>query len=324
MRDATTRNHEQGSDEAGRLERAERNHLIIGRCIRWYRHEAADLTVEGRTYLWRNVATWLDDHYQVTLDAASTDQLQDWRDSQTCSPRSLAVKVSGLHVFFFWLIEVAELREDDPSRRVKRPRRVKRDGDSAVSKAMTEDQFRLALEAALHDVVLVGLLMLGRYCGLRRCELVRLRTGDVEPRDGGGAWLTVLGKGSVWRRVPCPPEVYAVLKPLLVGGGSVFTHPDGRAYTSPQIGYKVNSHLKRLGIPHTLHDTRHSCGTYALEQGANLREVQELLGHASPDTTAIYTHVQPAALAEVVDLVTRRAIAAQAAPTTHGVAREYA
>lgn len=295
------------TDTSGRAARDQRNHLVIGRCIGWYRTEAADLTVEDRACIWRSVATWLDDHYQTTLDQATEEQLAEWRSAQTCSPRTLAKKISGLHVFYTWLLEIDQSRTDDPSRRLRRPRRVKRDSD-LVTKVITDEEFFAAVEAAVPDAELVALLLLGRYCGLRRVEMARLRVCDVQPREGGGAWLAVLGKGSVWRRVPCPPLVHRVLRPFLHGRGYLFTHRLGRPYRPREIGDKVNGHLRALGIGHVMHDTRHTYATVALELGANIRQVQELLGHASLETTALYTHVQPTELAEVVDLVTSRSL----------------
>jgi site-specific recombinase XerD len=299
MRDVTD------SDDA--QQRLRHNHHVIDRALRWYRTESAPLTVYDRRLLWHQLAQWLDDHHQTTIDQATKQQLQDWRESLRVSPRSEARMISGVHRLYWWMCEIAEIRTDDPSRQLTRPRRVKR--DNLAKKAMTEADFFLALQAAVHDPELVVLLLLGRFLGLRRCELSRLRVCDVIPRiDQPGAWIDVHGKGDQWRRLPCPPQIHKLLKPFLRGQGYVFTKASGDPHTPRDVGRKVNRHLRELGITHRLHATRHACATRTLQGGANVRQVQQLLGHSSLEEVATYAEVEPDELAAVVDLLTRKVL----------------
>jgi len=145
-------------------------------------------------------------------------------------------------------------------------------------------------------------------CGVRVSELCGLDTGDV---DAKAATLRVLGKGSKARLVPIGQPALAALDGYLAHGRGPLLH--GRLCAALFVNQRggrlsrvsVWNILKRYGqaaglpgdvAPHTL---RHSYATHLLEGGADLRVVQELLGHADIGTTEIYTHIDRAFLTEV-------------------------
>jgi integrase/recombinase XerD len=137
--------------------------------------------------------------------------------------------------------------------------------------------------------------------GARASEVVGLKTEDLYLDSG---FLKYFGKGSKQRIVPIGrPAINALRdylekqRPALVAGRSdapyVFVSRGGRGLTREMLWVLVKKYVKRAGLtgkvsPHTL---RHSFATHLLAGGADLRAVQEMLGHASIQTTQIYTHV---------------------------------
>lgn len=157
------------------------------------------------------------------------------------------------------------------------------------------DQPDLSTDIGLRDRAMIE-VMYGT--GLRVSELVGLKLGDLE-MDGG--YLTCFGKGSKQRRVPMGRVAIDFVKRymparmrLLDGQSShlLFIEKSGRPVTSQRF-LKIVKNYARLAklddvTPHTL---RHSFATVLLENGADLRSVQLMLGHADISTTQIYTHV---------------------------------
>ncbi|SDT85860.1 tyrosine recombinase XerD subunit [Verrucomicrobium sp. GAS474] len=153
--------------------------------------------------------------------------------------------------------------------------------------------------------------------GLRLAELTTLRIESVirEPEDNGGgkgmALLRIIGKGNKERVVPLGSKALAALDAYLdnarlylatgKSGGEIFLGRNGTALTRARVWQIVKACALRAGFaknvfPHLL---RHSFATHLLENGADLRVIQELLGHASIATTQIYTHVDAARLRDV-------------------------
>lgn len=293
-------------DAAVARERTDTNLTDIRGFCRWLRADnAATLTVTHRSGLLRRLSLWLSTHHRVSLRDATEDHLTEWRYTLTCSPRTAAGYISALHVFYGrYLMDHLECREDDPSRRIRRPRRVKK----GVPHPVEEQQVRLVLEGAEHNIELFAWLMLMRYGGLRSMEVAGLRVSDLADRDGGGLWLLVAGKGGVARKVPVAPEVTTALAPFRRGQGYLFTRPTGAKWSARDISQRVNDHFRALAVGHTAHHLRHSFATRTLEVEPNIRKLQVLMGHASADTTAMYLLVEPEGAADVVDLMTARSI----------------
>jgi len=166
---------------------------------------------------------------------------------------------------------------------------------------------------ALRDTAVIELLY---GAGLRISELVGLDLGDV---DVAGRSVRVLGKGSKQRIVPFHDVCAAALQTWLDDGRpKVSTSSSGTAMFLGLRGKRViDSELRRRLARHGVeagararvhpHKLRHSFATHLLEGGADLRGIQELLGHASLSTTQRYTHVDVARLAKVYDQAHPRA-----------------
>jgi integrase/recombinase XerD len=189
--------------------------------------------------------------------------------------------------------------DDDPTAGVVRPRLPR-----ALPHPLTVDEVTAIVEApgdatpsAARDRAILELLY---GAGLRVSELVGLDVDDVDLED---ASVRVMGKGSKERLVPvgrmARDAVAAYLtrgRPALATGrsrGALFLNARGGRLTRQSCSRLLDAHRRRAGIRRvvTPHDLRHSFATHLLEGGADVRVVQELLGHASVATTQVYTLV---------------------------------
>ena len=133
---------------------------------------------------------------------------------------------------------------------------------------------------------------LGFLCGLRVSECVALLPEHV---DRGRQLIKVVqGKGRKDRYVPLPGPLQKDLAVLPVGVG----------VRALEIAFR-NACFKALGRGYKFHTLRHSCATYLLSRGLDIREIQVLLGHSSISTTQIYTHVSPDDLKKKISEVWR-------------------
>jgi site-specific recombinase XerD len=211
---------------------------------------------------------------------------------------SIVRKLSALRSFLRWLLG-ERLIEVDPL-----PRRGVMKRDSRLPRFLSQDEAARLVAApdtsqglGSRDRALLELLYSG---GLRVSEARDLNMGDVnlETKE-----LRVTGKGAKQRVVLIGNVARDALalylgqvRPRLANrhsGGALFLNRYGSRLSQRSIQVKVRHYAARVGLPsgvHT-HTLRHSFATHLLEGGADLRVVQELLGHASPATTQIYTHV---------------------------------
>lgn len=149
------------------------------------------------------------------------------------------------------------------------------------------------------------ILLVGLYCGLRVSELVNLRVEDVDL--GQRLVMVQEGKGAKDRNLPMPAKIVEPLRLWLAGrtSGWVFPSPrfPGRRLSIRFVQLLIKAIAKRAGLAKrvTPHVMRHSFATRLLWSGADLREVQELLGHSSVAITEIYTAVVPERLRGAVD-----------------------
>lgn len=212
--------------------------------------------------------------------------------------------VRGLHRF----LVVEEYTESDPTARLDSPRRAK-----GLPKALSVEAITSLLDAAdtgtdlgVRDRALLEFLY---GTGARVSEAIDLDQIDVD-LDEANALVT--GKGSKQRLVPL--GTYAVdalrryypVRQALVGAehdpGAVFVSARGRRLTRQAVWQIIKKTAHRADIDETEvtpHVLRHSAATHMVEGGADLRTVQELLGHANISTTQVYTRVSPQHLYEV-------------------------
>lgn len=149
------------------------------------------------------------------------------------------------------------------------------------------------------------IIQVGRLMGLRVSEITKLRIEDLDLPERVA--LIARAKGDKDRYVPIPARLVEELRRWTAGrtAGYLFPSPrgTGRPLTTRAVQYLTAAAGVRAGISKrvTPHKLRHTYATTLLDRGANLREVQELLGHASVATTEIYTYVSVDRLRGAVD-----------------------
>lgn len=212
------------------------------------------------------------------------------------SPRSVVKLLSILRNLFAYLI-MEKIRPDDPMELIEGPRIKPRIPE--VFDPLDVDRFLelFPLDHPLHvrDRALFELIY---SCGLRVSEASDLR---LEELDLENALIRVRGKGGKERLVPLTDEAQkfvrlylAEARPKLARPGSqeVFVNVRGEGLGRKGIWKNFKFALQKLGLAGKVHTLRHSFATHLLSGGADLRSVQELLGHSSIATTQIYTHVR--------------------------------
>ncbi len=219
------------------------------------------------------------------------------------APRSLSQALSAIRAFHAYL----GLRLDTPNAAVPLVRgpRIRPGAPRPVSEAQARDLLREAGDdvdgppwAAARDRAVLTLLW---GCGLRISEAMSLKGRDAPLADS----LRILGKGGKTRLVPVlgpvrdAVDAYVAALPLpLSPGEPLFRANRGGALGPRQVQRLVQSLRSKLGLPEraTPHALRHAFATHLLGAGADLRSIQDLLGHASLSTTQRYTAVDAAAL----------------------------
>lgn len=223
-----------------------------------------------------------------------------WLHQQGYAKSTIARRVAAVRSWFRFLRRQG-LVESNPAEGLRGPRQDKKLPHFLPEKAMTE-----LLEAPA-DLTPLGLrdraLLETLYsAGLRVSEVVGLNLTDLDLDDG---LATIRGKGKRERLALLGPQAVSALqewfagrKLLLAGkeGGridAVFLNKNGTRLTSRSVGRLMHKYLGQAGLdPETSpHSLRHSFATHLLDHGADIRSVQELLGHRSLATTQIYTHV---------------------------------
>jgi integrase/recombinase XerC len=214
---------------------------------------------------------------------------------------TVARKAAALRCYFSWQRRRGVL-DVDPARRLASP-----GGRSRLPRVLDRSELEELLDGSTEavsgpgapDAVAVrddAVLELLYGCGLRVAELCSLDIGDVDLRADT---VTVMGKGGRQRRVPMHERCAQAVDAWLLRGREVLV-----TEVSPPHAVFLNRRGARLGtrdvrrvvdrrspVPTHPHALRHSFATHLLDGGADLRVVQELLGHASLQTTQVYTHV---------------------------------
>ncbi len=203
---------------------------------------------------------------------------------------TIARKAAALRCYFAWQVRQGRLGAD-PARSLRAPSgggRLPRVLSSGEVSALLDEPAATALDR--RDLAVLELLY---AAGLRVSELCGLDRGDIDLR---GRTVTVLGKGSKQRRVPVHDAAVAVLRAWLEHGRDDMEGPPEAVFVNrrgARLGPRDVRRIldRRSASPTHPHALRHTYATHLLDGGADLRVVQELLGHASLATTQVYTHV---------------------------------
>lgn len=230
--------------------------------------------------------------------------------------RSLSRSLSALRMFFRWL-EADEILKNRAIRQVALPKIP-----HSVPKPLNVEAARAVVTAAAGEEWIAArdraVMCLLYGCGMRISEALSLtpRSAPINGRDV----MHITGKGGKERMVPALPivsaavETYMTLCPYpLDADGPLFVGARGGPLSPRLIQLAMAERRLEMGLPDTAtpHALRHSFATHLLSAGADLRQIQELLGHASLSTTQIYTEVDRDRLLSVYDAAHPRAAPAQ-------------
>jgi integrase/recombinase XerC len=271
---------------------------------------AAPLTVEAYR---RDVGAFVEWAERASIDGPAAVDRKILRrylaylGTRRFAKRSVARKASALRRYFGWLARSGVIAAD-PSAGLSAP-----SGDGRLPHVLKADELAALLDepparvdddppdVRLRDDAVLELLY---GSGLRIGELCSLRPGDVDLRAGA---VTVWGKGGKQRAVPITPPAAEALRALLAlgePGDAVFRNSRGKRLT-PRDARRILD--RRALAPTHPHALRHTFATHLLDGGADLRAVQELLGHADLATTQHYTHVSKERLRSVYEKTHPRA-----------------
>lgn len=285
-------------NERGQAEHTQRTYAaLLGKFIRWA--ESQRLTDWSQVEL-RHLTAFLLHEQQRKL-------ANDDKDSKRrLSTSSLYLEIAALRAFYKFC-ESEKLLPENIAEHLSLPRRWKR-----LPKSLTNAEVERLLQPATprtpESMCDDAIMELAYASGLRLSELRNLRLEQLH-LDAG--FVTVIGKGNKERAVPVGKQAVRALEEYLRVGrpqlvkprspGTVFLTRRGTAFAAPTLWLHVKNKVKQAGIDRnvTPHMLRHSFATHLLENGADLRVIQEMLGHSSISTTEVYTHVSGRRLQQV-------------------------
>lgn len=249
--------------------------------------QCVEFLVEAGVADWQQVAS-----ADVAAWTASLSRAGFARSSQ-------ARKLSALRMLAKHLVR-ENVRKDDVTELLGSPK-LSRDLPDVLTREEVERLLNAPSAVSPHGLRDRAILELFYSSGLRVSELCGILLQSINLDEG---YVRVFGKGSKERIAPIGSAAVQAVRDYLVGGrphlvkartgSEVFLSQQGRAISRKMIWVLVKEHAKRAGIkkPIKPHLLRHSFATHLLEGGADLRVIQEMLGHADISTTQIYTSVQ--------------------------------
>lgn len=216
------------------------------------------------------------------------------------APTSVMRKIASLRGFFKWAASTGVI-EKNPASTLEQPR-VPQRLPKVVSVKEIEDMLHSNLSPLEH--VMMELLY---SCGLRVSELVNLKINDI---DLASKYVRCFGKGSKERIIPIGetaknivkeylPERELLIKKYNLATKKLLILDNGRFVNRQDVYNFIHARGKMIYKNISPHTLRHSFATHLLENGADLRIVQELLGHSDVSTTQLYTHISKKRLKEV-------------------------
>ena len=256
---------------------------------------------------------WLDcDDASFDPRSVTTDQVREWIIDRTeqggIGAASMNREVSSLRTLFRWLLRTGAVTHDvmRPIASLRTPHRLPAFVPESRMKGIVGECERDSGDFAAERDALIVLMLYA--CGLRPAELVGIDRDDL---SDDAMSLRVRGKGDKERMVPVPEPVREKILRYLdlikrqnicdSGEKALFLTRKGERISRTAVYRTVRRELERNGVqgkksPHVL---RHTFATHLMNGGADMREIQELLGHASLQATQVYTHNSIARLREV-------------------------
>ena len=310
--------------EGIRLENKERKSPEeIDKFIRFLSGEKrySDYTLRNYLHAIRSFITWLDGpQKKVQISEVNQSLARDYiiESQQIRSKRTVRNHISALRSFYQFC-QSRNYLNNNPFRNLTLPKLEKK-----LPVFLSQDELIQLLQAPLklaigsphaemirvRDRIIMELLYGG---GLRVSEVVGLNHGDL---DLPKSLVRILGKGRKERVVPIPERTSSLLISFrenfcldASSSSPLFTSSKAQRLTSRNVQLRLKKYLAFCQLPQdvTPHKLRHSFATHLLDNGADLRSVQELLGHSSLSTTQVYTHVSVGRLKKAHKLAHPRA-----------------
>ena len=243
------------------------------------------------------------DPLQITPDFLDQYTYQ-LREVEKLAPSSVFRKLEAVKCFYKFLL-IEEKIKDDPTRFLKSPKLAQK----IPTQLTREEMDRLLSYPAetLAEIRTVTIIELLYAAGLRVSELINLRLENVNTQEG---WVLAFGKGGKQRFVPIHPRACERIKQYLAVreahfadknvGSEVFLNKNGKKISRISVWKDLSALGRKANISQPLHPHlfRHTFASHMLQGGADLRSLQEMLGHANLTTTQIYTHLDVSDLKE--------------------------
>lgn len=236
-----------------------------------------------------------------SVKTLQTEQLEEFLaglHDKDISPRSIARIISGLKSYYRFLL-IEKERGDDPSELLEAPKIGLK--LPVVLSVEEIDNLLAAIDVSTAEGTRNYAIIETLYsCGLRISELTNLRFSDLFFNEG---FIRVEGKGSKQRLVPISDVAIQKIKDWLYYRNRIsiqkgnedilFVSSRGKAISRITVFYYIKLYAEEVGLQKKIspHVFRHSFATHLLERGANIRVIQEMLGHEKITTTEIYTHI---------------------------------
>ena len=259
----------------------------------------------------KKLITWLDDSkIHSTPIAIKPEVIQEfiYTIAKEVNPRSQSRIISGLKGFFNYLI-FENYRETNPLELIESPKIGRKLPDTLAIEEI--DQLIKAIDLSSAQGERNRAILETLYgCGLRVSELTSLKISDLFFKEG---FIKITGKGDKQRFVPIGDttikyielyrkEVRVHQKIAPKAQDTLFLNRRGNPLTRAMIFTIIKQLVEKTGIDKVIspHTFRHSFATHLLENGADLRAIQQMLGHQSITTTEIYTHIETSFLQETI------------------------
>jgi integrase/recombinase XerD len=273
-----------------------RNYLVLEKAL-------SDNTVQAYIRDVRKLSSFCLEQKGISSSTnVSSDTLRDFIQDlyqQEASAKSQARILSGIKSFYHYLC-LEDIVEANPCDKIDRPKLERKIPDVLSQKEVDAiiDSVDLSSPHGERNRTILETLY---SCGLRVSELIDLKCSNLHLNEG---FLKVTGKGNKDRLVPLSNQLVKFLKFYLKGIRShqsiayghedfVFLNNRGKQLTRMMIFNIVKKQVEAVGIKKTVspHTFRHSFATHLLEGGADLRAIQNMLGHESISTTEVYMHI---------------------------------
>lgn len=273
-----------------------------------YLGDKSKQTIKGYKTDLKQFLNFMGDREVNNISKSDVIEFKIYLQKKGLSSSSIARKMASLNSFFQYLIEL-EIIKSSPVTRSMRPKISQK-----IPSALTSEELKKVLNTADDNLIKTAISLMA-FTGLRASELLGIKKDDIfifrseekktinintaiaeGLKPGDIAFIRVMGKGDKERIIPVPDQLLTILIEHLKTCKSNSVFP----ITYFTLWYQIKKVGQKASIDLHPHKLRHTSATMALSNGADIRTIQELLGHATPATTARYAKVTQESLIKAV------------------------